>query len=111
MRVLEWSTSIARDTLVAECEYAGFVHRRRVVFEKPGRVVVTDDITGPPGRHSLEQFWHLGSADAIRHLAVEGGIVREAWRSTGLANKHLGPVVVVEKLTTLPCRLEAVIEL
>ena len=111
VRVLEWSTSNARDTLVAECEYFGFVHRRRVVFEKPSRVVVTDDITGPPGQHTLEQFWHLGSASAIRHLAVEGGVVREDWRSTGFGNKHLGPVVVVEKLTALPCRLEAVIEL
>jgi hypothetical protein len=111
VRVLEWSTSSARDTLVAECEYFGFVHRRRVVFEKPSRVVITDDITGPPGPHALEQFWHLGSANAIRHLAVDGGVVREAWRSTGFGNKHQGPVVVVEKLTTLPCQLEAVIEL
>ena len=110
VRVLEWSTSSARDTLVAECEYFGFIHRRRVVFEKPSRVVVTDDITGPPGQHALEQFWHLGSTGAIRHLAVEGGVVREAWRSDCFGSKQLGPVVVVEKRTELPCRLEASIQ-
>ena len=111
VRLLEWSTSSARDVLVAECEYLGFVHRRRVVFEKPSRLVITDDINGPPGQHALEQFWHLGSADAARRLTLEGGVVREAWRSTGFGNKHLGPVVVVEKITTLPCQLQTVIEL
>jgi uncharacterized heparinase superfamily protein len=111
VRVLEWSTSSARDVLVAECEYFGFVHRRRVAFEKPSRLVVTDDIAGPPGQHALEQFWHLGSTDAIRHLTLDGGVLREAWRSTGFGNKHLGPVVVVEKTTALPCQLQTVIEL
>ena len=110
VRVLEWSASDVRDTLVAECAYGDFVHRRRVVFEKPGRLIVTDDIDGPPGEHLVEQFWHAGSINAVRHLTVEGGVQREAWRSSGFGNKHLGPVVVVEKRTALPCRLTAAIE-
>jgi len=110
VRILEWSTSSERDTLFAECLYGGFSHRRRVVFEKPGRLKITDDIDGPPGEHLVEQFWHLGSADAAGHLAVEGGVQREACRSSVLGSKHLGPMVVVEKRTMLPCRLQAVIE-
>ena len=110
VRILEWSTSEARDVLFAECAYGDFVHRRRVVFEKPGRLIVTDDIDGPPGEHLVEQFWHAGSIDAVRHLIVEGGVQREAWRSSGFGSKHLGPVVVVEKRTALPCRLTATLE-
>jgi hypothetical protein len=108
--ILEWSTSATRDELFAECAYGDFVHRRRVVFEKPGRLIVTDDIDGPPGEHLVEQFWHAGSTNAVRHLIVEGGIQREAWRSGGFASKHLGPVVVVEKRGTLPCRLTSALE-
>lgn len=110
VRILEWSTSVVRDILVAECTYGGFLHRRRIVFDKPGRVAVTDDIDGPPGEHLVEQFWHLGSANARLHLIVEGGVQREAWRSSGFGSKHLGPTVAVEKRTVLPCRLESVIE-
>ena len=110
VRVLEWNTSAARDTLFAECAYGGFVHRRRIVFEKPSRLVITDDIDGPPGEHLVEQLWHLGSANAIRHLIVEGGVQREAWRSSGFASKHPEPMIAVEKRTALPCRLTAVLE-
>ena len=110
VRVLEWSSSDTRDILMAECAYAGFIHRRRVVFEKPGRLTITDDIDGPPGEHLVEQFWHAGSVNAVRHLIVEGGVQREAWRSTGYGSKHLGPLVVVEKRTALPCRLAAALE-
>jgi hypothetical protein len=110
VRILEWSTSAARDALFAECAYGDFVHRRRVVFEKPGRLIVTDDIDGPPGEHLVEQFWHAGSVNAVQHLIVEGGVQREAWRSSGFGSKHLGPVVAVEKRTVLPCRLTATLE-
>ena len=110
VRILEWSTSEARDVLFAECAYGDFVHRRRVVFEKPGRLLVTDDIDGPASEHLVEQFWHAGSDKAVQHLFVKGGVQREAWRSNGFGSKHLGPVVVVQKQATLPCRLEAKLE-
>lgn len=110
VRVLEWSSSDACDILLAECAYGDFVHRRRVVFEKPGRLLVTDDIDGPPGEHLVEQFWHAGSVNALQHLLVEGGVQLEAWRSTGYCSKHLGPMVAVEKRTALPCHLTAALE-
>ena len=76
-------------------------------LRNPVAFIVTDDIDGPPGEHLVEQFWHAGSANALRHLVVEGGVQREAWRSSGFGSKHLGPVVAVEKRTTLPCHLMA----
>jgi len=110
VRILEWSTSEARDVLFAECAYGDFVHRRRIVFEKPGRLIVTDDIDGPPGEHLVEQFWHAGSIDAVRHLIIEDGVQREAWRSTGYGSKHLGPMVVVEKRTAPPYHFVSALE-
>ena len=109
-RILEWSTSSARDILFAECAYGDFVHRRRIMFEKPTRLVITDDIEGPAGQHLVEQFWHAGSVNALRHLVVEGGVQGEAWRSNCLGSKQLGPMVAVEKHVVLPCRLTAVLE-
>jgi len=110
VHVLEWTASDTRDILVAECAYGDFVHRRRVVFEKPNRLRITDDIDGPPGEHLVEQFWHAGSANAVRHLILEGGVQHEAWRSGGFGSKHLGPMVAVEKRTALPCHLVAEVE-
>ena len=110
VRVLEWKTSAVCDTLLAECGYGGFSHRRRVVFEKPDRLVITDDIDGPPGEYLVELFWHLDSPAAAGHITAESSTQREAWRSNCFGSKHLGPVIVVEKQTALPCRLKAVIE-
>ena len=110
VRVLEWKTSATQDTVIAECAYGDFVHRRRVVFEKPHRMVVTDEVQGPAGEHLVEQFWHLGSGQALTHLKAPGGVQRESWRSSGFGSKHLGPMIVVEKRVTLPFRLTASLE-
>ena len=65
--VRQWSTQPERDYLDATCAYAGFTHRRRIVFMKPATVIVLDTVDGPSGDHTLEQFWHLDSAeDAAR---------------------------------------------
>ena len=62
VRIRTWTTSEARDFLDADCRYAGFVHRRRILFIKPDLLLIVDDIDGPPGEYSLEQFWHSGAA-------------------------------------------------
>src|SRR5664279_1551020 len=67
VNVGQWSTSSARDYLDATCAYSGFTHRRQIVFVKPALVLVLDTVDGPPGDHTLEQFWHLDAAeDAVR---------------------------------------------
>ncbi len=111
VRWIEWTTTPQQDAAEAECSYAGFIHRRRVVFEKPHRVLVSDTILGPAGEHELLQSWHLGSAEARDRLQVDGGELGEAWRSGAFGEKHAGPVVTVRRRSVLPYRLNATIQL
>jgi hypothetical protein len=128
-QIREWSTSLDRDYLDASCGYSGFTHRRRVLFLKPDRVVVFDEVEGPPGEHLLEQFWHPGApVAAVAHnvfrigagalLAIapgpeiewgEGG--EHGWRSPALGAKVPAPYVRVWRKTELPARFAAVLDL
>jgi hypothetical protein len=60
----------------------------------PRRIVIDDEVSGPPGEHLVEQFWHFGAdaaqlglfsfqigARAILHLTQEAEIeLSEGWR-------------------------------
>ena len=121
--ILSWTTTAARDELDAECRYRGFTHRRRIVWEKPGRITVTDEIDGPPGEHLLEQFWHPGapvkriSGDTFRigggaTLVLSGGAGLEeggafGWRSRAFGVKTPAPVIRRALTAILPIRLES----
>jgi len=52
----------------AVCEYRGFTHRRRLRLDD-GRIMVLDEISGPPGEHQINQLWNLGPAAARIHLS------------------------------------------
>ena len=52
----------------AACQYRGFTHRRQLHLED-GQITVTDEITGPPGEHSVQQFWNLGPAADQVHFS------------------------------------------
>lgn len=112
VRVLDWRSDAQCDLLEAECRYSGFVHRRRVEFHKPGVFVIADEVSGSPGQHEVEQFWHLGSAAASAKLILpddaESG---ESWRSSVFGEKHLGPMMRVHRRGEFPIRLDARIEL
>src|SRR5580698_8308381 len=96
VKILDWRTNAERDFLEAECRYAGFTHRRRVEFQKPDVFVITDDVSGPPGTHEIEQFWHLGSGEVQAKLILpEDAELTESWRSTMFGEKHLGPMLRV----------------
>jgi Heparinase II/III-like protein/Heparinase II/III N-terminus len=111
VRILEWRTNDERDVLEAECRYAGFTHRRRVEFRKPDVFVITDDVSGPPGPHEIEQLWHLGSPEARAKLVLpEDAELTESWRSTMFGEKHRAPMLRVRRRSELPIRLEARIE-
>jgi hypothetical protein len=106
--IVSWTTDADCDLLEAECRYAGFVHRRRVEFQKPDLVLVTDDVSGPAGEHGIEQLWHLGSMEARPRLALaEGAETLESWRSCAYGEKRLAPLLVVRRRCALPLRLEA----
>jgi hypothetical protein len=110
VRVDEWSVSPEVDVLVASCEYGGFRHRRRVVFEKPARVQVVDVIEGPPGEHTVEGFWHIGSAEDRSRFSLSGEAeCVGSWRSRTLCSKERAVALRVKQAGTLPVRLETTI--
>jgi hypothetical protein len=106
--ILDWRTNSDRDILEAECRYAGFVHRRCVEFQKPDVFLITDTVSGPPGEHEIEQFWHLGSLAARSRLILPADAeLRDSWRSTKFGEKHPAPMLRVYRRSKLPLVLEA----
>jgi Heparinase II/III-like protein/Heparinase II/III N-terminus len=127
VRLLEWMTGEKEDTLEAECSYAGFEHRRKIRLIKPGLLLIKDEISGPGGEHTLEQFWHPG--ETVHRLAAasfhigdgnllvldseadlqEGG--EHGWRAPAFGQRIPAPVVRVERRCALPARFLAAIYL
>jgi hypothetical protein len=112
VNVVQWSTQPERDYLDATCAYAGFTHRRRIVFMKPSTVIVLDTVDGPSGDHTLEQFWHLDSAeDAARFSFSTPPEVVDAWRSRALCSKESAPALCVTVRGPLPAHMAAMLDL
>lgn len=108
----QWTTSSERDCLDATCAYAGFTHRRRIVFVKPATVIVLDTVDGPPGDHTLEQFWHLDSAaDAARFSFSAPAEVVDAWRSRALCSREPATALCITVRGPLPAHVAAVLDL
>jgi Heparinase II/III-like protein/Heparinase II/III N-terminus len=111
VRMIEWRTNDESDVIEAECRYAGFTHRRRVEFRKPGVFLITDDVSGLPGMHEVEQLWHLGSLQARSKLVLPNDAeLVDSWRSTMFGQKHPAPMLRVRRRCELPIRLDARIE-
>jgi len=110
--ILDWQTNSTRDVLEAECRYSGFTHRRRVEFQKPDVFLITDDVSGPPGEHDIEQFWHLGTLAARSKLILPADAeLIDSWRSTAFGEKHPSPMLRVYRRCRLPLRLHTRIDL
>jgi hypothetical protein len=104
--------AITDDQIDAQCAYAGFVHRRMVRFEEPGIVLILDEVTGPAGQHTIEQFWQLASPEGRVHLHVAPDAVAcEGWESAVFGEKHPIPSLVVRRRTALPAQIAAAIDL
>jgi hypothetical protein len=85
----------------AICEYGGFQHRRRVRLDE-GRLLVLDEVTGPPGEHSIEQVWNLGAAAEV-HFAFSDPadeVTTEFSRVYG--TKTPSSALIVRRKGTLP---------
>jgi hypothetical protein len=126
---VRWTSQAGGRLVEATCRYRGFSHRRRVWFRPPAVVLVIDDVAGPPGEHTVEQFWHAGAPVAqvapdcfriggkTRLLlpASSGAEVSEGgtdgWRSEVMAARHPAPVVRIARRAFLPCQLAAVFDL
>jgi hypothetical protein len=118
---------VAADVAVGECRYDGFMHRRTVMWERPSRLTVIDEVEGPAGEHRIEQFWHAGApvvqvgpctvrvggraVFTMEHMVsvVEGG--EWGWRSPVLGVKEEAQVVVMTVRGELPVRLRAEVEI
>jgi hypothetical protein len=109
VKIHNWSSSDAEDTLDAECNYAGFTHRRRFrLVRADGVLFVSDEVTGPAGEHEVEQFWHLGSEQARQRIVLpEVPEEVEGWASSVYGEKHRVPALRVVKRGPLPMRFEA----
>jgi hypothetical protein len=109
--IRQWATSAEQDCLDATCAYAGSLHRRRILFLKPGLVVVLDTVDAPIGEHLLEQFWHLGSlTDAARFSFSAPAKTLNSWRSLALCSKEPAPMVYVALRSSRPVHLAMVLD-
>jgi hypothetical protein len=124
---IAWSAADDGDFLAAICRYRGFEHLRRIQYVKPSLIVVVDEITGPPGEHLIEQFWHSGESVtedwsrrfrlgrlARLHLshpgeATTGG--ENGWRSRAMGSKEPAAVIRVAVRGAFPMQLTAAIDL
>lgn len=126
--IRQWSSSATSDWLDAECCDAGFVHRRRLFFLKPDILFVLDEVSGLPGEHDIEQFWHFArpaveAASGIyrigarSYLAIspdesagfgEGG--EHGWRSPVYGQKAPASFLRVHRRSALPVSLWAVLD-
>jgi len=110
----------------AWCAYpvsGGRLLHRRAVELTGDRLIITDELAGPPGEHLLEQFWHCGvpvvpagertyrlGASAILETG-EDGTLEQGWRSTAYGQKQTAPVVVVRRRGGLPWRVQCVLRI
>ena len=129
----ELRSDARRDLIEGRCEFAGFVHRRRVWLRKSAgrgagaRLLILDDLSGPEGEHLVEQFWHPGEpcvmlsprrfriGDCACLVVGPLGVVefgfggQHGWRSPVPGVKLEAPVIVVRWRGRLPVRLRAAV--
>ena len=110
--VRQWSTSPERDYLDATCAYAGFPHRRRIVFLKPAKVIVLDTVDGPPGAHTLEQFWHVDTAEDAARFSFSAPVeMLDVRRSRALCSMEPATALRITVRGTLPAHMAAALDL
>jgi len=131
VQIHEWQSISDHDYLDAGCryEYRELTHRRRVLLLKHRQLVfVFDQISGEPGQHLFEQFWHTGKravrlgsgvfqlgararlifpAETVADLSSGG---QHGWRSTAYGRKSESPVIRVSRTAALPTEFWSVLD-
>ena len=101
VRLLRWHDGYAD----AQCEYRGFIHRRRIQVCGTSAVMILDDLSGSEGEHSLEQFWNIAGPHA---LLVPGEYAwEEGWQSTVYGSRVKSRRIVVRWTGHFPMRFAA----
>lgn len=95
----EWSFGAEADEVVALCELAGVMQRRRLRFLKREQVLEVEDVIEGKDEFSAELFWHLGAgAEAKMRITADGTFTVEqggqwGWQSEALGDKRSGVVL------------------
>jgi hypothetical protein len=123
VEVTRWVSNAEFDFVEALCRYEGISHRRQIMFEKPSRFYVLDEIDGA-GEGPIEQFWHAGQpvkqenahtyviGETVRLLLgeVNASDVRESYRSVVFGSKQAAPVITA-RCHRAPARMAAILDL
>ena len=119
VEILAWNSDAIRDHLDAVCRYSGFSHRRTCLFVKPQFLIILDRLSGPPGEHLVEQFWHLpvqpcalGPAvyeirPGVKLVLPEPASLSESMRSRAFASREPSALLCVKRQVQLPVALAA----
>jgi hypothetical protein len=125
VEVLKWASTAEHDFLDAMCRYRGLTHRRLFLMLRAiGVLLVVDDLSGTPGSHLVEQFWHLGidpvplgenawgiGTRTVLAMAPGSSVeLEKGWRSPVFGVKEEAPVVRVRRQCEFPVRLAAAID-
>lgn len=103
------AVSLTRDeaaVIEAVCRYDGYGHTRAIHFPTPGRITVTDTVTGPAGEQDIELHWHLGAAGRARVTFPAGTEPIAGRRSTALGREETAPVFRLAYRGPLPWCVE-----
>ncbi|MEP7351640.1 MAG: alginate lyase family protein [Acidobacteriota bacterium] len=111
VELLHWDSTDSCDILDACCRYGGFTHRRSVVFQKPGILVVLDRVTGPAGSHRIEQGWLVpeGTEGSDFLATIPIASAEPAERSQALGSRQAATRWVARYEGELPANMVAVI--
>ncbi len=110
VQIEEWDPDAVRPKLKAVCRYDGFTHHRTVILE-PGRLVVIDDIEGPPGEHVCEQIWQLGPAAGKVKLDFSAPVTTaKSSFSPAYGQKCTGTAMIASVTGPLPIRMVMLLE-
>jgi hypothetical protein len=75
-------------------------------------ILIVDDISGPPGEHDVEQFWHPGSPEAQACLVFsEPAEAIDSWVSLVFADKRPSRALRIQRRCALPACFAAAIKL
>ena len=110
VRLLDWGERKSGGWVEAECEYAGCRHRRRLLLDGD-LLMIIDDLSGEPGEHACEQWWHwgpLGSQSMV--LSASESMNRTVSRYSPAYGVVLpGDAAVVRTTATFPVAIATVI--
>lgn len=94
VHVNDWRTEGHHSFLDAACAYRGFTHRRRLFAVGDEVFFILDEVRGPEGEHTIEQFWHLGDEDVPILFSDPSAVAsEEGVRSRVLGQKQRSSVL------------------